>query len=80
MKTPLEILTEINEDVWDMSYEELRNFHGIFAINVFHSMQEVTTQDISNEFIIKHFELAKKFNKILKSDYYKESKEQFKND
>jgi len=58
-----DILTEVFEDIWDMDLKQLRDFHGAFALNVLASMQEVTQQDITKEFVTKHKALVKKLIK-----------------
>jgi len=56
--------TEAYSNIWDMDLATLRDFHVCFCLNTYYAMQTVTQQDISEEFIKKHFDLSRNINRI----------------
>jgi len=64
IETQEKIATEIYDNIWDMNLQELRDFHMCFCQNLYFSMQKLTKQDISEDFIEKHFNLSEHMKKI----------------
>lgn len=54
------IAHEVYENIWDLNLNQLKDLHVAFILNVFFSMQEVTEQNILDEFLIKHKKLSEK--------------------
>lgn len=62
------IVTELYQDIWDMTQNELKDFHIALCMNMLVSMQRICDRDITLEFLDKHKELSKKIIEISKNE------------
>jgi hypothetical protein len=67
-KNMQKIGTEVYTNILDMDLEVLRNFHFAFCLHMYNAFQEMTEQDLKDEFIEKHKNLSEEIIRIEKKN------------